>query len=895
MTRGSIKAWAWVHTWTSLVSTAFLLMLCVTGLPLIFRDEIDRLTEEQPTFGMPGVGSSGTAPGLLPLDAMLSRALANRPGEVPLYMAFDNDQPSMTITTGSRPDSPAADMTIQSFDRSTGELIASVSEDSVSGVGAVMHLLLELHTDMFLGLPGMLFLGVMGLCFVAALVSGGEWGIRLNGTFRSGDASIDDEFRSTTVLGAAIDYNSGPLRASLDLAYQRVKVSHFRPKLSIAGLTVIPEAPDASTNFGQPWQFTTLRDIFGQARLEYDIARDVTLYAAIGAHDGSEEGVYSTPTLVNAATGEITVSSSFIPRTDNNEAATAGLRAKFATGGITHEVNAGGSINWLVNRNAFEFFALSAERNNLYAPVEVTPSTTRTFASGDLDDPLPASRTRLYSLFVSDTIGLWNDRILLTAGARLQAIKVRSFSVATGAQTGAYDEDKVTPVFGIVVKPAEGLPLYANRIEALVQGATAPASGANPAGGAALPVTNAGEVLPPFVSEQYEIGGKLTLGGIDASLALFQIDRETAILRPSPTQAGALEFGPFGVQRNRGVEFTIAGELSEGLRLIAGGSVIDAKLRRTLNGVNEGNQAVGVPEYLVNANVEWDVAFIPALTLTGRVVHTGEQLAAEARAEWDALLAHATIEGDARQQRTFTTALYHAFLHPSVVSDADGRFRGPDGRIRTAPAGHLRYSTFSLWDTFRAAHPLYTLLVPERVDDFVASLLDHQEAAGAMLDTFFFELPVTEGAEFLGQEAMIGQYANGNEPSRHVAWLYAFTDRPERTPALVRRIAESFYRDTPDGLVSNEDAGQMSAWYVFATLGFYPLDPVSAQYVAGLPLTPRAVLRVPGREPLTITRAGCAEGPVSVTLAGKAYPATGLPHAALAGGGTLVLSGCAKR
>ncbi|MFM7376781.1 MAG: PepSY-associated TM helix domain-containing protein [Erythrobacter sp.] len=161
-----------MHKWTSVASTAFLLMLCVTGLPLIFHEEIDRLTDEQPTFGMPGAGSSGTSPGLLPLDAMLARALANRPGEVPLYMAFDNDQPSMTITTGPRPDAPASEMTIQSFDRSTSELIGAVSEDSVSGVGAVMHVLLELHTDMFLGLPGMLFLGVMGLCFVAALVSG---------------------------------------------------------------------------------------------------------------------------------------------------------------------------------------------------------------------------------------------------------------------------------------------------------------------------------------------------------------------------------------------------------------------------------------------------------------------------------------------------------------------------------------------------------------------------------------------------------------------------------------------------------------------------------------------------------------------------------------------------
>ncbi|WP_432814897.1 PepSY-associated TM helix domain-containing protein [Sphingorhabdus sp.] len=172
MTRAAIKAWAWVHKWTSLMSTAFLLMLCLTGLPLIFHDEIDWLFEEQPTYGMPGIGSSSTAAGLLPLDDMLTRALDNRPGEVPLYMAFDNDQPSMTITTGPRPDSPGSEMTIQSFDRSTGELIASVSEDSVSGVSAVMHFLLELHTDMFLGLPGMLFLGAMGMCFVAALVSG---------------------------------------------------------------------------------------------------------------------------------------------------------------------------------------------------------------------------------------------------------------------------------------------------------------------------------------------------------------------------------------------------------------------------------------------------------------------------------------------------------------------------------------------------------------------------------------------------------------------------------------------------------------------------------------------------------------------------------------------------
>ena len=166
MTRTSIRIWYLVHKWSSLICTIFLLMLCITGLPLIFHDEIDWLSGDAPEYGMPGIGSSGNTPGLLPLDDMMAKALAARPGEVPLFMAFDNDQPSMTITTAPRPDSPAEDMTLLIFDRSTGNMISAADE------GGVMHFLLQLHTDMFLGLPGMLFLGLMGLFFVIAIVSG---------------------------------------------------------------------------------------------------------------------------------------------------------------------------------------------------------------------------------------------------------------------------------------------------------------------------------------------------------------------------------------------------------------------------------------------------------------------------------------------------------------------------------------------------------------------------------------------------------------------------------------------------------------------------------------------------------------------------------------------------
>lgn len=168
MRPASLRSWILVHKWTSLVCTLFLLMLCVTGLPLIFHEEIDQLTEDKPEFGLPGIGSSSTHEGLLPLDQMLAIALANRPGEVPLYMAFDNEQPLITVTTGPRPDAPAAAMTIQSFDRSTGRQFGLEAEAD----GGVMQFLLQLHTDMFLGLPGMLFLGAIGLLFVIALISG---------------------------------------------------------------------------------------------------------------------------------------------------------------------------------------------------------------------------------------------------------------------------------------------------------------------------------------------------------------------------------------------------------------------------------------------------------------------------------------------------------------------------------------------------------------------------------------------------------------------------------------------------------------------------------------------------------------------------------------------------
>ncbi len=163
MKRSTIKAWFVVHKWSSLVSTLFLLMLCVTGLPLIFHDEIDTLIGEDHDSVLEGTPS---AEGGQPLDRMVANALAEQPGEVPLFMAFSQDSPLLTVTTGPTPDADSADMTLLFLDRSTGQLIGPAP------TGGLMDFILQLHTDMFLGLPGMLFLGLMGALFVAALVSG---------------------------------------------------------------------------------------------------------------------------------------------------------------------------------------------------------------------------------------------------------------------------------------------------------------------------------------------------------------------------------------------------------------------------------------------------------------------------------------------------------------------------------------------------------------------------------------------------------------------------------------------------------------------------------------------------------------------------------------------------
>ncbi len=202
----------------------------------------------------------------------------------------------------------------------------------------------------------------------------------------------------------------------------------------------------------------------------------------------------------------------------------------------------------------------------------------------------------------------------MTLGARRQNIVVDNYNRGTFVVTAHYDESETTPVVGVIVKPTDTISLYANRIEGLAQGPVAPLTN----------VTNPGQVFAPFKSVQYEIGGKIAVRGLTGTIAVYQTKQPSSFLTTAPV-GGLSTFVVDGEQTNQGVEITANGEPTKWLRFIGGFTVNDAKITKSLNGTNDGKKAIGVPDYQVNFGVEIVPPFIKQMTLTGRVVVTGEQ------------------------------------------------------------------------------------------------------------------------------------------------------------------------------------------------------------------------------------------------------------------------------
>ncbi len=215
--------------------------------------------------------------------------------------------------------------------------------------------------------------------------------------------------------------------------------------------------------------------------------------------------------------------------------------------------------------------------------------------------------------------------------------------------------------------------------------------------------------------------------------------------------------------------------------------------------------------------------------------------------------------------------------------DSKGQWRTPFNPLTpTSPMNNPGdYTEANAWQ--------YSLTPALHDPDGLVALMGGPKGFEAWLDKFF-TVKAPGDNKHLGQEALIGQYAHGNEPSHHISYLYAYTPSPWKSQRLIRRIAREFYSDKTTGITGNDDCGQMSAWYVFSTLGFYPVRASSGSYVLGTPLVAKAELQLADGKTLTMRAAGLSKTrpfAAVATLAGRRLEATAVPHADLAGGGEL--------
>jgi predicted alpha-1,2-mannosidase len=147
----------------------------------------------------------------------------------------------------------------------------------------------------------------------------------------------------------------------------------------------------------------------------------------------------------------------------------------------------------------------------------------------------------------------------------------------------------------------------------------------------------------------------------------------------------------------------------------------------------------------------------------------------------------------------------------------------------------------------------YGFAVPQDIKTLI-KMHGGKDVFAAKLNELFSTSSKTTGRDQADVTGLIGQYAQGNEPSHHMAYLYPFVDTPWYTQQLVHRIRNEFYKNSPDGLIGNEDCGQMSAWYVFSALGFYPVTPGTGEYVIGTPLFKEAAIRLENGKTFRIKR-----------------------------------------
>ncbi len=427
-----------------------------------------------------------------------------------------------------------------------------------------------------------------------------KFGIRFNGVKQSGDTEWDHQSvdRDMAVLG--LDFRGDRLRLSTDIGHTERDTDAPQERVQVGANAKVPNANDVRDNYAQSWSKARTKDTFGAVNAEYDLSDSVMLYGGVGARKSNHDFLRHAVPVTNDA-GDFSVQPRDFTRDENVRTATAGARSWFTTGPVSHEVNLAASYFYMDFENGGARYA--AAPSNLYNPVDTPTPSNPTRA-----DSKVYTENRFSGVALTDTLGFFEDRLLLTLGARWQRVKVDDWTDGVKGDT-AYDEEKVSPSGGILYKVTDDFSVYANYMEGLSQGKIAPSTS-----------VNEDQIFPPFVSRQVEVGAKYDLGSFAFTASVFRIKQPAY-----ETNTTSRVFGPNGKRRNDGVELTMFGEPMKGFRLLGGVMYIDSDLTNTVNGTFDGNRAPATPKYNVNLGAEWDVPGVNGLTLTGRGIYTGSQ------------------------------------------------------------------------------------------------------------------------------------------------------------------------------------------------------------------------------------------------------------------------------
>ncbi len=439
----------------------------------------------------------------------------------------------------------------------------------------------------------------------------GKLSMLLTASKEGGDAYLEDSTHERDFVSAVVKYQlTRNTVLTADFWNQYFAVDGLQSYINIntsKGIGV-PSASsfDAGTQYGQSWTYNHSRKTLGGASLESKLTDVFTFRTAFRYGDMWRDYKYVSATLTDSL-GNYTETTTSTPRqTEITRSGCALMDADFTTFGIGHKATFGYSgTNFTYTRGD---------------DITTTLGSSSIYSTVDYDDPeLSIGSTNVwYEQFYNSWLA--GDRIEFSdawsalVGVNYASLKLRRWGSGSALSAGNYSQHRLTPSCALMFKPIPNITTYASYIEGLANGGSAPSTYNGKA------VANAGEMLGPSVSRQYEVGSKATFGRMDLAAALFYIDKVNEYTDPSD-----LVYKQDGREVHKGVEFTATGKLSEDLNVVGGVTFLDASVEKSNDSSIEGKTPVNVPEQQARLYLEYILPFAREFTASAGVFYNGKR------------------------------------------------------------------------------------------------------------------------------------------------------------------------------------------------------------------------------------------------------------------------------